>query len=332
LNNQNRIGKFGNWNRSPSSSSRSSYSEDASNRIFDGFSLVNGFQSKIKMKKYDPIFTMGSCFAREIEGSLIKMGGNVLSIDKSIDIPEFYGRDGRMRSGFFHRFTPWSMLLEFQQAFGKAEGWSHDSLLYTMGDDVHDLNYWDIGDSDNRAESVFIRRKTASELIKKCALADTVVLTLGLTESWYDLNFGFHANRVPPSVLARHKENFEFRRASVDDTLTCLHGIHEILKIYMKESFKIIITVSPVPLTRTFTDLDIVVANMESKSTLRVAASEFCRQVNNATYFPSYEMVVYSQPDLAYRPDRVHIESDMVRHIINNFIENYYEGDAFSSP
>jgi len=89
-----------------------------------------------------------------------------------------------------------------------------------------------------------------------------------------------------------------------------------------------VVTVSPVPLQVTFSGKDIVVANMDSKATLRAAAAEFVRKHDNAHYFPSYEMVVYSHTKLAWRPDRLHVNKGMVGRIVSQFIDAYYQPGA----
>jgi len=52
-----------------------------------------------------------------------------------------------------------------------------------------------------------------------------------------------------------------------------------ILKKYGKPDLKIVVTVSPVALERTFSDRDVILANMISKSTLRSAAGALATQV-----------------------------------------------------
>jgi hypothetical protein len=40
-------------------------------------------------------------------------------------------------------------------------------------------------------------------------------------------------------------------------------------------------------------------------------------------YFPSYEIAMNSNPELVWRPDRVHVRPECVRHIVNVFTERY---------
>ena len=276
---------------------------------------------------------MGSCFAREIERALTQRGCNVISVDDRINRPEFKDSKGEIRTGFFHRFTPFAMLQEFQQAFGELPGWSDRSLIVDSGPTVIDLNYWDVAGSDMSLEGTLTRRRLAAELVRRSAEADVVILTLGLVESWVHKPTGLHANKVPAQTLIRHREDFELHVVTYEETVACLEGIRNLLERHRSTPFQLVVTVSPVPLSKTFTAEDLIVANMTSKSTLRAAAADFCRRMPNASYFPSYEMVTYSDPRLAWRPDRTHVEPVMVRHIVNTFTRAYYkEGELKAGP
>lgn len=315
------------WNVSTSSSERSSDQNDAANRIFDGYANVRPQYTGQKLTPDSRVFAMGSCFAREIEDALISRGCNVISIDERINIPEFSGPNGLPRSGFFHRFTPRAMLQEFQIAFGEIDGWAEDTLLFDAGDaKVIDVNYWDIPGSDARRESVLTRRRIASQLVRKSAEADIVILTLGLIESWVHKPSGLHANRVPPRILVKHSDEFELRLIDTVDAYNCLVEIRNLLKRHNSNSFQMVVTVSPVPLQKTWTSKDIIIANADSKSTLRAAAFDFCDEFDDVHYFPSYEIVSYSNAELSWRPDRVHVNKGAVNHIVKTFVDEYYEG------
>ena len=313
------------WNHGKSSAERSERLQDASNRIYDGFARVNADYHGPKLKRSSPVFAMGSCFAREIERTLVQRGCSVISIDERIDRPEFKDSKGETRTGFLHRFTPFAMLQEFQQALGELPGWSERTLILDNGSHVIDLNYWDVDGSDMSLEGTLTRRRLAAELVRRSIEADVIILTLGLVESWLHKPTGLHANKVPAQTLIRNRDDFELHIISHEETIACLEGIRSLLKRHRTTPFQIVVTVSPVPLGKTFTSEDLIIANMTSKSTLRAAAADFCRRHPDTNYFPSYEMVTYSDPRLAWRPDRIHVEPMMVRHIVNTFTRAYYE-------
>jgi len=316
-----RVNDYRNWNRSPSSAERSRDAQEASNRIFDGFAHLNAEPPLRPYSLVTPVFAMGSCFAREIEAELIKRGGNVVSVDDGVRIGAFARISGKGEAGYFHRFTPQAMLLEFQRAFGEAPGWEEDTLVFPMGNDYIDLNYFQTDDfSDKGREAALTRRAVATRLVRNAALADIVIVTLGLTESFVHKPTGWHANRVPSGYLVRHKEEFAFHIASVEETLVALEEIRALIGRHRSTPFELVVTVSPVPLGTTFSNKDVIVANMDSKSTLRAAAAHFSGGHADVHYFPSYEMVVYTDPQLAWRPDRMHVQGQMVARIVDTFV------------
>lgn len=84
-----------------------------------------------------------------------------------------------------------------------------------------------------------------------------------------------------------------------------------------------VITVSPVALERTYTNQDVIVANMMSKSTLRSAAGTLSIQADGVDYFPSYEAAMVSDPNLVWMGDRRNITDWMVTQIIKTFTQSY---------
>jgi hypothetical protein len=83
-----------------------------------------------------------------------------------------------------------------------------------------------------------------------------------------------------------------------------------------------LITTSPVPLRKTSTDQDIVVANMQSKSILRAACGIIADR-GLADYFPSYEAALLSSPDKVWQSDRRHVTDEFVAGIVNHLLAAY---------
>ena len=82
-----------------------------------------------------------------------------------------------------------------------------------------------------------------------------------------------------------------------------------------------VLTTSPVPLHSTFTALDVRVANIESKSRIRAAMSEFVDRHPDVRYFHSYEMVVTAERQSDYyREDGRHVHRHAVRYIVAEFL------------
>ncbi|MEI9963898.1 MAG: GSCFA domain-containing protein [Caulobacteraceae bacterium] len=279
-----------------------------------------------KIGAASPIFAMGSCFAREIEHHLRNSGANVVSVDASLDVPEFRAAAGDVRTGFFNRFSPRSMWLEFKQAFDDLPAWTEDALLFAAGEELWDFNYRPVPALDYAPAATRLRRAVAKRLVRRAAEARVIILTLGMTEAWRHLPSGLYANIIRPAYVARHRQDFELRVLDYADTLECLEEIMALLKrVHATGEFELVVTVSPVPLGKTFRPMDVVVANAESKAVLRTAASAFVAGHANAHYFPSYEIVTYTAPDQAWLADRAHVRPELVRHIVSTFLADVYE-------
>ena len=125
--------------------------------------------------------------------------------------------------------------------------------------------------------------------------ADLVIITLGLTETWFDCTTRLALAEIPSPRLLKQ---FACKVLTYPEWAAVIKSIYTILRKYGKPDLKIVITVSPVPLERTFSDQDVIVANMMSKSTLRSVAGAFAAVTNGVDYFPSLEAVMFSAPNL----------------------------------
>lgn len=130
--------------------------------------------------------------------------------------------------------------------------------------------------------------------------ADVFIITLGLSEVWYDEPTGEIFWRAVPYEkfdAGRHK----FRVASSSETLAALRETLEIIRRHKPEA-SVVFTISPIPLSATFRPVSCVTANSASKAILRAAIDELYRERSpldqNLYYFPAYEIVTqcFSSP------------------------------------
>ena len=148
--------------------------------------------------------------------------------------------------------------------------------------------------------------------------AEVVVVTLGLIETWRNDATGNTFRQIPhPAVFGPLGANFH--RLTVADMLDDLERIRRVVRDTLGAT--LVLTTSPVPLHATFTKLDVRVANMESKSRIRAAVSEFVERHPDVRYFHSYEMVVTAerQSDF-FREDGRHVHRHAVRYIVSEFL------------
>ncbi len=110
-----------------------------------------------------------------------------------------------------------------------------------------------------------------------------------------------------------------FHRLTVAEMLDDLERIYRVVREVL--GAELVVTTSPVPLHTTFTALDVRVANVESKSRIRAAVSEFVDRHPDVHYFHSYEMVVTAERQSDYfREDGRHVEERAVRYIVSEFL------------
>ncbi|MCW8108067.1 GSCFA domain-containing protein [Alteromonas ponticola] len=152
--------------------------------------------------------------------------------------------------------------------------------------------------------------------------ADVFVFTLGLTESWHNEETGVEYPMCPGTVAGdfdpeKHKfENLSFSRTyhALSDSINMMKEINPELRF--------ILTVSPVPLTATYTGQHVVLATMAAKSTLRAVAHEFAVQNEYIDYFPSYEII--NSPVFKgafFEPNQRNVSSFGVNFVMNSFFE-----------
>jgi hypothetical protein len=315
---------FKNWNSSPSSAERSKFPEDASNRILNGYFTPELLPDARRVVGSDGIFAMGSCFAREIEAALRQSGFNILSMDLDLLEQGPFSDDKGIRTGFFHRFNVPAMELEFRRAFDDVPfDESRDLLIEAANGRFADLNYFPVLERLDR-NGMLTRRRIGREMVGKFTRARAIILTLGMTEAWFHEPSGMYCDGVAGDLLARHRKQFTYRNIGFRENYESLQRIYDfIARLHVDGDYSLFVTVSPVPLQTTFSETDVVVANSASKTTLRAVAAEFCNANEKAVYFPSYEMAMFSAPHLVWRPDRVHILHECVKHITSVFEHRY---------
>ena len=146
------------------------------------------------------------------------------------------------------------------------------------------------------------------------------MITLGLIEAWKFKKNGLWVCRCPVKADDPEWHDLELWVLGYNENCHFLENIINLLKKYCPH-IHIILSVSPVPLGRTFTNQDVVVANTESKSTLRALAGEMIRKYSGfVSYWPSFEYAIYRD---VYEQDGRHVKKEHVRNIIDGFLSSY---------
>jgi hypothetical protein len=296
------------------------------------------FQPKFQISPTEPVFAMGSCFAREIEEALSKLGFDVPSLcDALFKHPllskaENQARELRPR-GFLNRYNTLSMEAEFRNLLGQDDALSRGDLLYTINArQCADLHYSQSLPQVSHEATLTRRAMVRDNLgaaLRRCKL---IIITLGLAECWFDSETERYLNNTPgPRVLERFGSQLQVHLTRHSQNLAALERLHKKLCEVLGADIKLVLTVSPVPLVQSFLDQDVVIANQYAKSMLRSVAQEFASNHTNVDYFPSYEFVSYALPQSAWEWDYRHVRPALVRYIMNVFRTHYVrEGNNVS--
>lgn len=246
----------------------------------------------------DKFLAVGSCFASHIARWLTKQ--------KKMNTKTPPGQPPLIRhgAGFVNTFT---LRQQFEWALKGIEPHTRVLVEKNKGEFLN----LDIGPR--------MKAKT-----KKLVLAsDAFILTLGLSEVWYEKETGaVFFSAVPEKMY--DSEKHAFRVSTVEENLQNLRAILGALR-EVKPEAPVVFTLSPVPLIATFRPISCITANQVSKAILRVAVDELLRESNdpNLYYWPSYEIVLdYFGPN-AYMEDRRHIFQEVIDTIMEAFARKF---------
>jgi hypothetical protein len=216
--------------------------------------------------------------------------------------------------------SPYNALIKFGFGFESAAviaqqfRWAYDRL------DPQDT-FW-FGRDRRRVYPTEEGRLLAREALEQ---TDVLIITLGLSEVWYDRATGEPLWRAVP-VHSYDPSRHAFKVLGVPETVAALEEIDSIRRAHLP-GLKILYTVSPVRLHATYRPISAVTANCASKAILRAALDEFLRahwdEINRTYfYFPAYEIVTDLIPD-PFLADMRHLYPHVPRHVLSLFAEHY---------
>jgi hypothetical protein len=252
---------------------------------------------------YDPRFaidrttrvmTAGSCFAQHVHRALKDRGYNVIEAEPA---PE--GVDPAVASRYFYgsfsaRYGNVYTARQFRQLLEEAAG-SHAPahLIWTRDGQFFDALRPN-ADPDGYGSKAAVLAARADHLTavrEAAAQAEVVVFTLGLTETWEDRSSGT-VYPSAPGVIADPPAGADIgfvnlgHDAVVKDVRAALGHLRA-----LSPGIKMLLTVSPVPLTATASGTHVLVASTASKAILRAAVATLMAEDDGIDYFPSYEII-----------------------------------------
>ncbi len=286
---------------------------------------------RFKISYTDKVATAGSCFAQHISKRLRDSGFNFLVTEQA----DFDEEQGHAR-GFYdfsarygNIYTARQLLQLFDRAFGyftpiervwrRSGGGYCDPFRPRIEPAGFDSEEAVIRDSKSHLAAV---RRMFRRL-------DVFVFTLGLTECWVSRLDGA-AYPMAPGVAGGeyNPEKHAFVNFGVAEVEADLRSFLAKLKLINPKA-RVILTVSPVPLTATAEDRHVLVSTTYSKSVLRVAAEGILNGHENVYYFPSYEIITGQHIGNAYYgPDRRSVTERGVDHVMRVFMSRLTDQGA----
>jgi len=276
------------------------------------------FDVPFRIKPGESIFTIGSCFARHVEGELRERGFK-------IPMRELFKKSGfeDLPPEIVNNFGTPSIYNELAWAFGEEE-FDEDQAIVEVGKDkfvdLHMVNSVRPGP----LEDVRARRRGLMESTRSLADCRVLIMTLGLAEVWWDEEAKAYLNTAPlPGVMRASPARFSLHVLSFQECYDYLQRALDIAFKHGRDDLRVIVTVSPVPMMATHRREDVITANCYSKSVLRAVAEQIVASDERIAYFPSYESVTLTDRRIAWSDDLVHTTRAIVEFNVERMVNAY---------
>lgn len=289
---------------------------------FDGSIIVPYIEPSFTLNKGDKVFTIGSCFARNIEEYLDVLGFKVPTL--SFNAP--YCESPNRPNGVLNKYTPSAIFEELNWAVNVINNSTSfaDSIEQFKFEDPNGVIDLQLGYHYVSQARFVERRRQLLELWREGLASDCITITLGLTERWVDTETGLSVSGAPSvRSMAKQRGRFVFSPLTFSESYELIKNSIDLIRS-VSPNAKILITTSPVPLQKTFRDKDVLIANQASKSKLRAVCDEIVENVSHVDYFPSYEMITYASPKEPFGKDLRHVRDNAVGEVISLLSEHYF--------
>ncbi|MFD9905301.1 GSCFA domain-containing protein [Streptomyces sp. NPDC059063] len=291
---------------------------------------------KFAVGQDEVVLTAGSCFARHIGRALLERGMNWRDAEPAPPGLTEAERRARHFGVFSFRtgniYTAAVLRQWLSWAFGESappqEVWSEDGRFFDpFRPSVEPEGH---GSAD---EVVRARERTLAAIRGAVGEAGVLVFTLGLTEAWVDRADGTVHPVCPGTVRGtydaeRHAfHNFTF--TEVYDDLSAAIALARAAN----PGLRVLLTVSPVPLTATATGGHALTATTYSKSVLRAVAGQLAQELDHVDYFPAYEIVTgFPFKAEFYEPNLRTVSPDGVGFVMRQFFDALADGPSANAP
>ncbi|MFG2784999.1 GSCFA domain-containing protein [Streptomyces prunicolor] len=268
----------------------------------DALDITDLWTPKFTIGQDAAVVTAGSCFAAHIGRALLEEGmhwydaelpppGLTRAEQSARGYRRFSFRTGNIyTAAALRQWIAWAL----DEEKPPEEVWTEESTdEVTRRPTFHDPYRPTVEPDGFASPDDLLRSRDRTLAAVRTALtkADVLVFTLGLTETWHDTRTGTVLPMCPGTVRGTFDPT---RHVLRNHTVAQVH--HDLTSVLalaraVNPRLRMVLTVSPVPLTATATGRHALVATTHSKSVLRAAAGQLADERDDVDYFPSYEII-----------------------------------------
>jgi hypothetical protein len=294
------------------------------------------YRKKFTLDRSTKIATAGSCFAQHIARHLRTRGFSL--IDEERPPPELTQEEaslfgyGIYSARYGNIYTARHLRQLAEEAFGLFQPadavWQKDGRYFdAMRPSVEPtgLSSPDAVREDRRRHLVHVQ-----DVIRN---AGVFILTLGLTETWMHAASGTVYPTAPGTICGEYDPAIhQFRNFAAQEVYSDLRAFLAFAR-EQNPAMRLILTVSPVPLTATAGGDHVLSASTYSKAALRAAAGQLAQEDPGVDYFPSYEIVTSSLSAGRFFEENLRsVREEGVAAAMNAFFLQHDAGDVQITP
>lgn len=256
--------------------------------------LKNLYAKKFEITLEDKIATAGSCFAQHVARHMRGRGFQILDAEPppfTIDDATAKRFGYRIYSGRYGNIYTARQLRQLlvdsrKKAVRDEDVWEKDGRFFDgLRPNVEPEGL------ETPDEVKAHRLQHLAKVGDMFASADVLVFTLGLTEAWENRRTGTIHPICPGVVAGTYDEKlYAFKNFDFLEIYEDMKAVRQML-LAKNPKLRMLLTVSPVPLTATASDDHVLVATTYSKSVLRAVCGSLSKEFDNVDYFPSYELI-----------------------------------------
>jgi hypothetical protein len=290
------------------------------------------YTPKFTLTREDRIAVAGSCFAQHVGRNLRAQGFYVLDKEPAPDmLPEAVAQRygfGIYSARYGNLYTARQLLQLLRDA---TEGKIRDEDVWERDGRVFDALRPNI-EPDGLAthkEALLHRAEHLGKVLELLYETDVFIFTLGLTEAWENIATGTIYPTCPGVIAGTFDAvTHRFVNQGFADVLADMIAVRDMLKD-INPAMKMLLTVSPVPLTATASGKHVLVATTYSKSVLRAVCGSMTEMFDDVDYFPSYELIASPVArGFFYEPNLRSINRNGVAMVMSQFLGAHMSGSS----